>query len=137
SAYNWGGSQSTLRTAITTAYPFDPANRKLVNALADNDLPTADAALMQTEREGVYADDSVLKGVVRKQYDRAFERAQLDRGPEFALRVDNGRKAWTDAHIDKKTGKIIRPFTEAEGTQKKMEPQRESDAMRQDEAFER
>ncbi|WP_157217421.1 hypothetical protein [Flavisphingomonas formosensis] len=135
--YAWGRGQSTLKTAITAAYPFDPANRKLVNALAENDMPTADAALMQTEREGVYADDSVLKGVVRKQYDRAFDRAQLDRGPELAQRVDNGMKAWMDEHVDRKTGKIIKSYTEEEKINQRMKLQRESDAMLQDEAFDR
>ncbi len=135
-AYGWGGSQSPLRTAITSAYSFDPANRKLINALADNDLPTADAALMQTEREGVYADDAVLKGVVRKQYDRAFETAQLDRGPELASKVDRGLKDWTQKHYDK-DGKLIAPYTEEQRINERMKLQRDSDAALQDEAFDR
>jgi len=138
SRYAWGAhsGQSTLQTAITAAYPFDPTNRKLVNALAANDMATADAALMQSEREGVYADDSVLKGVVRKQYDRAFESAQLDRGPELASKVDRGMKAWVASHYDK-DGKLTKPFTEEERINERMKLQRESDAALQDEAFDR
>jgi hypothetical protein len=136
-AYSWGGSQSTLRTAITAAYPFDPANRKLVNALADNDMATADAALMQTEREGVYADDSVLKGVVRKQYDRAFDRAQLDLGPETSQGVDRKLEGWEKAEDARRTKNKLPPLTPRERIDKRMEFQREADIKIQDEAFDR
>ena len=126
-AYSWGGGQSTLRTAITAAYPFDPANRKLINALADNDMATADAALMQTEREGVYADDSVLKGVVRKQYERAFERAQLDLGPETSQGIDRKLEAWEKAEAAKAKEGGRPPLTPRDRIDKRMEFQREAD----------
>lgn len=136
-AYSWGGSQSTLRTAITAAYPFDPANRKLINALADNDMVTADAALMQTEREGVYADDSVLKGVIRKQYDRAFDRTQLDLGPETSQGVDRKLEAWEKAEDARRKKEKLPPLTPRERIDKRMAFQREADTKIQDEAFDR
>ena len=133
-AYAHGGGGSTLRTAIIIGYKFDPANRTLIHALADNDMPTADAALMQTERNGIYADDDVLKGVVRKQYDRGHDRALLDRGPEEAEGIKVDMKAWHDSHFDK-TGRLVTPFSKGEEKDQRTKLQRASDARLQDLAF--
>jgi hypothetical protein len=138
--YGWGDQgQSTLRTAFTSAFPFDPAKRELVNALADNDMVTADAALMQTEREGIYADDSVLKGVIRKQMDRATERVQLDRGPELSKGIDATIQREVQERYDEvaKSKGAVRPFTERELMDRRMKLRREADNTIQDEAFDR
>jgi len=58
------------------------AERDLNNALADNNMTAADAAKLQVERQGVYADDDVINRVLRSQYDRSLFEVQLDEGPE-------------------------------------------------------
>lgn len=85
----FSSTQSALQGAFSYAFTGDPTQAKLIRALANNDLPKADAALMQHEREGFYADDDVLNGVVRAQKDRARARVELDRGPAMRQGIDN------------------------------------------------
>jgi hypothetical protein len=139
--YSWGrqAGQSTLRSAFASAFVFEPAKRDLVNALADNNMVAADAALMQSEREGVYADDSVLKDVIRKQMSRAMDRVQLDRGPELTKGIDKTIQEEVEKRNEEvaKSKGAVRPFTERELADRRMALRREADNTIQDEAFDR
>ena len=85
---------------------------------------------MDAERRGVYADDEVMGGVVRAQFTRGMDRAQLDHGPEL--------RAGVDATIRRETA-LARaagtPLTERAVMDRRMELQRETDARLGDIAF--
>ncbi|TIX49622.1 hypothetical protein [Alteraurantiacibacter aquimixticola] len=130
--YNWG-SGSTLENAVGYTFAFDRGNRDMLNAFANNDPEGIDAGRMEAERRGVYADDEVMGGVVRAQYTRALDRAQLDRGPEL--------RAGVDACLMREFGgpaeRARRHISEETVENRRMELQREMDATLADDAFDR
>jgi Pretoxin HINT domain/Annexin len=79
--------QSVLRQAI--ASEMDPGpERDLTNALADNDMLRADAARIEIERQGIYASDEAINGVLRGQYERSLQATRLDQGPARRMTID-------------------------------------------------
>ncbi|OLE16046.1 MAG: hypothetical protein AUG83_04530 [Acidobacteria bacterium 13_1_20CM_4_57_11] len=82
----WGeGDESALRRAYKDE--LSDGELALVNAIADNDLTKADAARIQVEKESiVYADDEIINGVLKHQYERALEELKRDKEP--ALQAD-------------------------------------------------
>ncbi|SIT58632.1 hypothetical protein BQ8794_50734 [Mesorhizobium prunaredense] len=98
--------------------------RDLNNALADNNMTAADAAKLQVEREGVYADDDVINRVLRSQYDRALFETQLDEGPErragIKREVDKFYRDSVEAAAKDKT-KTLKPKTWEEVQNKRLE----------------
>jgi hypothetical protein len=77
----WGeGDESALRRAYKDE--LSDGELALVNAIADNDLTKADAARIQIEKESIfYADDEVINGVLKHQYERALDETKRDEGP--------------------------------------------------------
>jgi len=131
SNYNWG-SGSTLENAIGYTFAFDRGNRDMLNAYATGDVEGIDAGRMEAERNGTYADDEVMGGVVRAQFTRAMDRVQLDRGPELRAGVDARLRTETDAARAAGT-----PLTPRQIMDRRMELDRERDATMADEAFDR
>ena len=80
--YGTPSGQSALRHQFQITL-FNPAERDLANALADNDLARADAARIRIEETGVYASDEKINGVLNSQYTRALENVRRDVGPEL------------------------------------------------------
>src|SRR6185436_11455955 len=75
---NWDPmKESELRKAFNS--DLSGPELDLVNALADHDLVKADAARIAVEKNSyVYADDSVINGVLEDQYNRALENEKRD-----------------------------------------------------------
>ena len=88
---NWNKSDES---ALRQAYKDDLSDGELalVIALADNDLTKADAARIQIEKESlVYADDEVINGVLKHQYERALEETKRDEGPALYAALEKQR----------------------------------------------
>jgi hypothetical protein len=129
-------NQSALQGAFSYAFAGDPTQAKLVRALANNDLPKADAALMQHEREGIYADDDVLNGVVRQQKDRALARVQLERGPALRMGIDSQLKREEKAATARREdGTAPTPWTPRDRMDRKMALEREMNEKLEDLSF--
>jgi hypothetical protein len=79
--------RSVLRQAFASEMNSGP-ERDLANALADNDLATADAARIEIERRSVYADDEAINRVLRSQYERSLQATRLDQGPARRRAID-------------------------------------------------
>ena len=79
--------QSVLRQAIVSEMDPGP-ERDLTNALADNDMLRADAARIEIERQGVYASDEAINGVLRGQYERSLQATRLDQGPARHMTIE-------------------------------------------------
>ena len=88
------GSPDDQESALRAAFrdELSGPDLDLANALADNDLVAADAARLERERRGFYADDDVINGVLENQYSRALE--GLRRDPVWAAR----RRALQEEH---------------------------------------
>jgi hypothetical protein len=112
------------------------AERDLNNALADNNMAAADAARLQVERQGVYADDDVINRVLRSQIDRSLFEKQLDEGPErragVKRQVDKFYKDSVDAAAKDKTKK---PKTWEEVQNERLRLEREMNATIEQEAI--
>ncbi len=80
------GSSADQDSALRAAYRSELSgpDLDLAVALADNDLVAADAARLERERRGFYADDDAINGVLENQYGRALE--GLRRDPEWRER---------------------------------------------------
>jgi hypothetical protein len=70
-----------LRHAFSLGFQWRPEEANLANALADNDLSRADAALIEVENRGVYADDDIQNRILNAQYTRALEGLRRDEMP--------------------------------------------------------
>ncbi|KRC81838.1 hypothetical protein [Sphingomonas sp. Root241] len=128
-AYSWG-SGSALENAVGYRFAFDRGNRDMLQGYATGDMDRVDAGRMEAERRSTYADDEVMGNVVRAQYTRALDRAQLEEGPE--------RRAGIDATIRRETEAARRagtPLTERAIMDRRMALQREMDAAISDRAF--
>lgn len=98
-----------FRTAIDVSYRFQPGQRNLATALADNDLSRADAARIEIENRGVYADDDIQNRVLESQYLRRYDELTTDEMPIRRLimsrqLVERERNdpdgPWTGARLD-------------------------------------
>jgi hypothetical protein len=84
--------QSALRTAFKDE--MQGSDLALMNAVADNNHLAEDAARIQVEKDSlVYADDKVVNGVLKKQYERALEELKRDEGPALQAQVAKDRAA--------------------------------------------
>ena len=128
-AYSWG-SGSALENAVGYRFALDRGNREMLQGYASGDMDAVDAGRMQAEREGTYADDEVMGGVVRAQFTRALDRAQLDRGPELTA----GRDATLRQEVEARR-RAGTPMTPEQEINRRMELQRGVDAALADHAF--
>jgi hypothetical protein len=94
----WGeGNESALRRAYKDE--LSDGELSLVNAIADNDLTKADAARIQVEKESTfYADDDIINGVLKHQYERALEELKRDKGPQLQADLERRRQEAADKH---------------------------------------
>jgi annexin-like protein len=84
--YRTPSGQSALRHQFQVTI-FNPAERDLAKALADNDLARADAARIRIEERGLWASDEKINKVLNSQYTRALEDVRRDVGPELRRRM--------------------------------------------------
>ncbi|HEU4325845.1 MAG TPA: polymorphic toxin-type HINT domain-containing protein [Roseiflexaceae bacterium] len=89
-------NESVLRQAFRSE--LSGPELDLANALQDNDLARADAARIEIERQGFYADDEKINGVLRSQYERSLEGVRLDEGPERREQVRRQLERWAREH---------------------------------------
>ena len=129
--YSNNRKRSAFANAVSSSF-HTPQERNFVKTLAANDLASADAARMEIERQGGYADDAVLKGVIQTQMDRAMQATRLDRGPQLAAGVSRQIKREMD--FDRAAG---RPWTEEQRLDRQAELERKNNETIQDEAFDR
>lgn len=90
-------------SALRIAFEGDLSGPELdlANALQDNNLAKADAARIEIERQSVvYADDEVINGVLKSQYERSLEAVRLDEGPGRRKQVEAALQGWSLAHPD-------------------------------------
>jgi hypothetical protein len=80
---SWGGSGTALDNATGNALWRSPEQWNMLRAYQSGDTDAVDAHRMAAERNSNYADDEVMGGVVKAQFDRGHERASLELGPEL------------------------------------------------------
>ena len=80
------GDESALRQAFRS--DLSGSELDLVVALADNDLIAADAARIDIESRSIMPDDDVTNGVLRNQYERAYEELRRDEWPDIQRDLD-------------------------------------------------
>lgn len=74
-------SEGALRSAFSLGFQWRESDRNLIEGLADNDMTRVDAARIQIENRGIYADDDVQNGVLEAQYNRALATTRRDQLP--------------------------------------------------------
>jgi hypothetical protein len=80
------GDESALRQAFRS--DLSGSELDLVVALADNDLIAADAARLDIESRSIIPDEDVTNGVLRHQYERAYEELRRDEWPAMQRELD-------------------------------------------------
>ncbi|MGI9332453.1 MAG: hypothetical protein ACR2RL_04780, partial [Gammaproteobacteria bacterium] len=85
------GDESALRQAFGAE--LSGSELDLAVALADNDLIAADAARLDIESRSFIPDADVTNGVLRRQYERAYEELRRDEWPAIQRELDRQARA--------------------------------------------